>query len=138
MRVFSFRVWDTKKSKFEYWEGFNPIIPDRILYNEYNPVQQFTGKYDIENNKIWEGDLVELVFAIQLDNLGNKKSPSDSFGIYEIFYDDFYGTFSIKTHKKNWFANTRENQAKVPMLNYIGIYRVIGNIYENSNILNKV
>lgn len=130
MQRYSYRVWNPEHQKYEKWDGFNPSIPDRILDSHKNPVQQFTGKLDIEGKEIWEGDLVELRYAVQLNS-----TLKESFGVYEVFYDDYYACFSLKVYKRNWYDNGFGDTHQIA--EYSGVCRVIGNLYENADLLKK-
>jgi uncharacterized phage protein (TIGR01671 family) len=84
----------------------------------YVKIQQFTGVKDLYGKEIFEGDIVQLVFATQ---------PC-GFGRYEIIFKD--AAFHLKTIEKNWL---REEYQDTRLGNY-HICRVIGNIFENPKL----
>jgi len=156
-REIKFRAYHPKK-------GWYPLAPFYIIgettafdllkqyfleeYNDIVVIQQYTGKNDINGNPIYEGDLVEFVYAVQGDN-----SPKASYGVYEIFYNDYSAAFYLRVIKKNWFDSQFRTTTEVrvystnpdcplieitelPLMNY-GICRVIGNIFDNPEFLDK-
>jgi len=137
MRTLAFRVWNTEhkpKPEFVYWEGFDPIIPDRIWCNYDHPVQQCTGKLDIDGNEIWEGDFIQVVYAVQSVN-----APTESLGVYEVVYDQDSACWCLMVHKKNWMDREmiHDTGDQLPLLRYRNVCRVIGNVYENPELLSK-
>ncbi len=121
------------------------------LENSALVIQQFTGKYDINNNPIYEGDIVELVLAVQTDENRNKIGPEDQFGVYEVFYNERFAAYFLRVHRSNWldkWFTTEKQAAKLtidPMcphltclereLGNFNITHVIGNIFENPELL---
>lgn len=149
-RQIKFRVYDKIEKDFlafadveiTSWNFLNMNGQSEFVF------QQFTGKLDIDDNPIWEGDIVEFVFATQTNKHGNKLDnlPKDCFGVYEIFYSDFNACFMVRCHKRNWFdrnhrsheeANKLTLDTACPVIaitettlsNY-GVCRVIGTIFD--------
>jgi uncharacterized phage protein (TIGR01671 family) len=140
---------------FQEWENDNGNRWFNIVSvpEDYYIVQQYTGKFDIEDQEICEGDIVEFVFAVQTNERGVKDArlPKECFGIYEIFYSGFNACFKVRCHKKNWLDGNHTTQKEAdkqtiePLspvgvnlesdLGRYGICRVIGNIYENPELL---
>jgi hypothetical protein len=98
MREFKFRYWNPLAKTYKMSWRYNLTRDGDILaydvdmmgYDEPTDpknsalvIQQYTGKYDINDNPIYEGDIVELVLAVQTDKNGNKIGPEDQFGVYE-------------------------------------------------------
>ncbi len=171
MRIFKFRVWDHDEERFIEWFNPDPMMSckDGDLYcyerrgidenGEYIQgddlthtsiskrnltLQQFTGIKDTDNVDLYEGDLVEFVYANQPDIEGSK-------GVYEVFYSEKDTAYYLRVHKKNWldtsFVTERDAKAKtidencparslteLP-LSQFKICRVIGNIFENGELL---
>jgi uncharacterized phage protein (TIGR01671 family) len=136
--------------------GIGEIEPNAFYWKQHPQgltIQQFTGKFDIEDREIWEGDIVEFVYALQTDKNGAKDTrlPKECFGVYEIFYSDFNACFKVKCHKKNWLDGNHTTQKEAdrqtiePLcpvgaklesdLQQYGVCRVIGNIFENPELI---
>lgn len=126
-REIKFRVWDSYHKLFWHdpkyfrnsWKPF--LFSDggiaAISGSEWNVVdggdlvvQQFTGLKDSTGKEIYEGDL--LLFC-------------DSKSISEVVYK--YGAFWVEG--ENFLANEL-------LFEWVGSYRVIGNIFENKDLLN--
>ena len=106
--------------------------------------QQYTEAKDIDQKEIYEGDLVEFVYA-------NQPDIKDSKGVYEVFYSQKNSAYYLRVHKKNWldtsFVTERDAKAKTidincpvqPLielpLSQFKICRVIGNIFETPELL---
>ena len=149
MRKLKFRIWDYCASSF-VGEGRGQDIWD-CSYDGEVCYQQYTGKYDINDNPIYEGDIVELVLAVQTDKNGNKIGPEDQFGVYEVFYNERFAAYFLRVHRSNWFDTwftTEKQAAKLTIdpwcphvtclereLGNFGITHVIGNIFENPELL---
>jgi uncharacterized phage protein (TIGR01671 family) len=144
MRTFKFRVYIPEHGMFRHF-GLNDFdYSDRYLHQHNIPVQQFTGVKDTDNVDVYEGDLVEFVYA-------NQPDIEDSKGVYEVFYSEKDSAYYLRVHKKNWldtsFVTERDAKAKtidancpaqslteLP-LSQFKICRVIGNIFENTELL---
>ena len=127
-----FRVWD-KKHKFYLWDRSVYLYGDGELEvfncktrNKYSfVIQQFTGKIDIVGTEIYEGDICEMHLSAN-----DKSSIKEQYGVYVVYRGD-NGAFKIKTIKKNWFHCFGDNT----LIYDFNILKVIGNIFENKNLL---
>jgi hypothetical protein len=57
---FKFRVWDSDKKQYEYFELHNITVPERLLCQHKYPVQQWSGEFDKHKKEIFEGDIVKV------------------------------------------------------------------------------
>jgi len=121
MREIKFRqaiFSDGKFLKWHYWgfidNSFVGVVSP--LEEAIKHSQQFTGLHDKNGEEIWEGDIIDGIFV-----------EGDEFGKSEVIFQD--GAFSLKLK-----YGQREY---IPCLyeandNHI---KVIGNIYENGDLL---
>lgn len=75
-------------------------------------LMQSTGLFDKNNKEIFEGDIV-----LVLD------SP------YTVFYDNEKGSYRLKPHDDRWNVDYMSN------FSHGGNFEVVGNIYENKELL---
>lgn len=120
-----FRAWDSvKKEMFKdtfaitesgqvvvVEQGFVTFSPDYVFV-DHLVVMQFTGLKDMNNQEIFEGDIVRI-----FDNL------------YTVFYDSEEGSYRLNPHDKRWVVDYMSNFSSEESL------EIIGNIYENKELL---
>ena len=75
-------------------------------------LMQSTGIFDKNNTEIFEGDIVRV-----LDST------------YTVFYDNERGSYRLKPHDDRWNVDYMSN------FSHGGNFEVIGNIYENKELL---
>ena len=115
MKIIKFRVWDTFTKEILY---FNLEIIGRLYQQKRYIVHQFTGLYDKNNKKIFEGDIVKLKDG----------------RIGRIRYDDSIAAYKISFNKIDDDSNDSDNS--LIFINYNGTnpqakdVEVIGNIFE--------
>lgn len=142
-RLLKFRAWVKEKKRMIKVFGFNehlvfeqtwdsPIIKQNIFEIQGCHIMQFTGFYDFDKKEIFEGDIIS--FTDVRDCIQKKK--------YQIYFNNECGSWYCKNgpelcnilveqnnddwkRSQNW--NIKDNQ-------YI---RVIGNIYENPELIFK-
>ena len=132
-REIKFRVWDVvNKRILDYadimtlpmWEVF-PGTPEQRPFN----VMQYTGLKDKKGVEIYEGDILE------------EHTPSASnysvvkFG--EIDISAFYYKSKMCTCFYHDFSNFNDNWGEVTLGNNLKNIEVIGNIYENPELLEE-
>ncbi|NMF06272.1 YopX family protein [Clostridium beijerinckii] len=85
-------------------------------------IMQYTGLKDKNDKEIYEGDIVKVQYAFTV---------SDKSYNFKVCYDEDNAGFLLKEITKScgtieWFDNLSEHE-----------FEVIGNIYENSELLNQ-
>lgn len=115
MREIKFRAWDGKKMTREYtlYEMLSFQLPNNGLKHNW---LQYTGLKDKNGKKIFEGDIIEWV------NWSNNESKL----ITIIEYEDDYAAFFFGNWYERSFPETSEEAL------------IIGNIYENPELLDRV
>ena len=142
-RPIKFRVWDKITNQYlqelgiYYWHipysldgeeitgEANLVGLSELLKHDNFVTQQYTGLTDINDNPIFEGDLVELHTATN-DHAKNIKE--NHYGLYEIYWDRKY---KLKEIKPNWFFKVIDDDCAS-----FNIMKVVGNIFEHSELLN--
>ena len=123
MVVPKFRAWDKELKTIldvslidfkkrvlvgEHWEfGETNFISFDDIY-----LMQSTGLFDKNNKEIFEGDIVRVL-----------DSP------YTVFYDNERGSYRLKPHDDRWNVDYMSN------FSHGGNFEVVGNIYENKELL---
>lgn len=113
------------KNKWIYGESVNyrddPYIHDektkRDIPIDAKTITEFSKLYDSNNNRIYEGDIVEYV------SFSSTNKPKLTIS---VVYND-YGTFKLTTNTEHLFS-----VVKLSSLYNGGYIKVIGNIYERS------
>ena len=136
-REIKFRAWDNYNNKFfePIYEAYNNKLEElnigmsgdlsiremtnspkhESLFPSRFILMQFTGLLDKNGKEIYEGDIVEITRHPKLSNSYKEKEVIE----YAIWQDQEYG---------NWYSGFE--------LDGIGDCEVIGNIYENKDLLN--
>jgi len=112
MKGIEFRVWDT--THFESGE-MRYTAQDLSYAREYSlDVMQCTGLKDKNGDRIFEGDILVTLWGL------------GCYGVVE--YSDTYGMYEYVCKSRNFkydFVSTQSDG-----------YQVVGNIYENKDLLN--
>ena len=116
---FKFRVWDGDKKKYEYFELHNITVPDRLLYQDKFPVQQYTGLKDSKGTEVWEGDIIKYTRLIE------KERRIVEFFSFIKYQDAKFG-FDLTGFNDMFYDLSDESDPEV-----------IGNIFENSELLKQ-
>lgn len=110
-----FRAWDKETKAMN---GMAEIYRNRNQEIELHPrdeniiLMQSTGLLDKNNKEIFEGDIV-----LVLDSL------------YTVFYDIEKGSYRLKPHDERWNVDYMSN------FSHGGNFEVVGNIYENKELI---
>lgn len=139
-RELKFRAWDKKLKQYivtgfyilgettafnlieQYYRDNNIEFKYGLEFLQYVELEQFTGLKDKNGIDIYEGDILKI-----------KETPFQIEGLHQvIFYEDRYLTYSI-------LYNDVDQANKHPLLYQIEYAdaHVIGNIYDNPELLNK-
>jgi uncharacterized phage protein (TIGR01671 family) len=123
-----------REIKFKCWDKDNKIMSESMDLGDYNlethhtfygneGIMQFTGLLDKNGKEIYEGDLLGLTQELgQADRV-----------FFEVFYHDGKGAFDCcRTHYQG-----NRCGGYIPPLNSDHL-EVIGNIYENPDLLTEV
>lgn len=136
MNRLRFRVWDKEEKKFvdypvyfnltnsevvtELWYGYEIHIEEPLQDSNYI-VQQSTGLKDKNGKEIFEGDVLEILVAIDTETLNG-----------EVVFED--GIFGVKNVLYGWGFEF----GLVPLIEIILAKKVIivGNKFESKELLN--
>lgn len=121
MRELKFRVWWKNHSEPTIYTEYD-FFDDTWTDAEYITIEQYTGLKDKNGKEIYEGDIVKLTGKV-----AQNKST-----IYKVVWNSFltgYDLISLEPSKSDvGYLNETEIKNR---------YEVIGNIHENSELLNK-
>ena len=124
-REIKFRAWDENQQAMAY-QGFPDLETIQSFFFHYGDktLMQFTGLTDKNGKEIYEGDL-----------LLDKEFTEDDFDIsgkYPVVYDVNQCCFCVDNSFK------KDGSSLVNIIDYFGVenLEVIGNVYENSELLN--
>lgn len=98
------------------------LTPFNTIYSSQVPIMQFTGLKDKNRKEIYEGDLFRCIYERDghLDH------------IYEAIWDEANATFRLRRH-----GNMCPQVQVVQGMSDAARHEVIGNIYENPDLLHK-
>lgn len=135
MRDIKFRAWDKDTKEFDYWE----LKPGKEawVHSGHEQPQQYTGLKDKNGTEIYEGDIFESPDMWDEDTGFPSHKPNGKMLRGFIDWGD-YGDASCHM-SYGWFMNTQESQEKygwqTPSIQDVTKLEVIGNIYENKDLL---
>jgi len=125
MREYKFRIYSFISKSFIYFDIYD--YPQGIAGGVSEP-QQYLGRKDVDGKDIYDGDLVELHTAANDHIVGVKENH---YGLYQIYWDQKY---KLKEIKPNWFLKVIDNDYND--CGNFNIMKVVGNVFENPELLN--
>lgn len=120
MREIKFRLWDGVINKMILWEQIRKERFANIEKQSNLYLMQYTGLKDKNGKEIYEGDIVLIVGQL----------------VAEIFFDIYEGV-KIKYHYENIRTKISGKMIEPIARNHHFTHEVIGNIYENLELLNQ-
>lgn len=145
-RIIKFRVWDKVKKIFYYPESHGDTIALSIdgtacsgyidgdmttTDNQDYEYQQFTGLSDKNEKKIYEGDIIQYLW--------NKQISLIKFGVFynELNEDSGNGWHSVTSYSPDYInkSDCESTNSGTASFEDGDNYIVIGNIFENSNLI---
>ena len=132
MREIKFRVWDTKENKFRETGFMINQYGSLMQYGEFEKMKkisrdrykilQYTGLKDKNGKEIYEGDIVNQKYK-----LGNR--------YYLVKYDNTIASFVMKKLNKNNFESNKVGTETRFYTHDCKKSEVVGNKYENPELL---
>lgn len=129
MREFKFRIWDKRNKTWpnDFFIGLDGGLicdpPGTIFIRSDFEIMQYTGFKDIYNKKIYEGDIVEVngnYYEVIFQNNGEWRI------IRKPLFREYTVSYPL-TH----------NPSRRLRCEILGRRRVVGNIYENPDLLKE-
>jgi uncharacterized phage protein (TIGR01671 family) len=126
-RVIKFRVWDCLNKE---WCNFPVSWPVTMSFKSKDlKFSQFTGLFDSKGNEIWEGDIIRCHYFYQ--------ALGDGLGIYEA-EKEIIGKIYFRELGLWIECDDKDDSGYLLWINELHeeSFEVIGNIYENPELLN--
>jgi uncharacterized phage protein (TIGR01671 family) len=109
MREIKFRAWDSHNNTMQEWNYLKTWAP---CYWEGLPIMQYTGLKDKNGKEVYEGDIVQF----------NERHKSIT---------------KVYMHKSGEWRVDHYREGSIPLYKEERFIEVIGNIYENKELLMK-
>lgn len=135
MKEVAYRFWNSSLSKMYSWPDVQfEKVGDVFLVDEAIKPLMWTGKQDVDSSDIYDGDVL--------------LHEDDEGGVMLVVWDDYNARFRMDLY--GYSVSTGENSQDVISEQYgliregegemadCGIYKIIGNIYENPELLHKL
>lgn len=133
MREFRFRIWNLEEKRWEEPQCMEVLNSSGELCSLYDDeykktvIQQFTGLTDTYNKELYEGDIVETIYAE-----ANKRGEI----VFDVTLAAFRvkcGTVSLPLVTVRWGLDANATLELV-----LVAAKKIGNIFENPELLNNL
>ena len=126
-----FREWDfgipnIRTPRWHYWGYIDGVWEGTIYGKPHESQGQFTGLLDKQGKEIYEGDIV----TVHNFNYGLSIGMPITFNIAT-------GRWEIIWREKHWHPNGDETVKDLPLAEVIDGVEVIGNIYENPELIKR-
>lgn len=118
MKEYKFRAWDRYHEVMIDWEQYkNELVSNDFIDHGKGPlvIMQWTGAEDINGKEIYEGDLVKVGVC----NLE-----------CQIYYSNKMQAFMLKDLNPKY-------EDSINFMSQFNNYKIIGNIYENPELMNR-
>ena len=136
MRTIKFRVWDGKYMDYDVWvnscgafgdseKKYNTPNIEISSYHNKSIIMQFTGLHDKNGREIYEGDK------------GSYQSIIQNYEDDDCVNPRYYRTPQYETKTHNCIVKYIGNQFTIMDNSKWNELKIIGNIYENSELLNN-
>ena len=152
---FKFRVWKGQENRMVYDVTYlNPLILDPAIKeeNKHNILMQCTGLKDKNGKLIYEGDVVKdltypnnvrylCVFAPIFGGLGLMSIQNwKNYNFCRENWEDYYSNSEVRRLDNRFKLANQGNKLNCFSMNELkkNDYEVIGNIYENKELLNEI
>lgn len=116
MRKIKFRAWDKLNKEMINFESINfqerRVYKDTVSYRKFNDIElmQYTGLKDMKGKEFYEGDI-----------------------LFETFREEYF-----KVVFENGSFRAEVDEYSLDLEDYANICEVVGNIYENPELIEEV
>ena len=131
MRKRKYRVWAPKMNQMLEWDVVKGMMAALLLTEtETNIPMQFTGLLDKSGKEIYEGDIIQSVCET-VNLMSNKPTGRFKTETYEVRWQEEKGKWG------RWTGEKFELLSGLNKSYLLKWYTVIGNIYENPELLKQ-
>ena len=136
MRELKFRAWSEETKSFEYfdlYEGTECGLTNLQIWARDTQIEQYTGLKDKNGKEIYEGDVVEApIYGVWTTGNSDAIFGDKIWKLLVIWSDADCGFLFKVIGSKN-----QPNRVYDILDQHLGAFEVIGNIHENSELLEE-